>query len=764
MKKFDWKYVPVFVIFALSMALAPVFRAQDQGSITRITPVPDGAEYTVDGQFYAHASSAVWPVGSKHTLGVPGTTQVGQVRTKYVFRDWEFAGGAFQVNPVTVTASPAITEYRAVFDALYGLGVVFFSCPDPSNCQSSGTIYVNGVPFNSTDDVYLPANSTAVLQAFPNPGYVFLGWQPGGNQVIVGFQNTVTLTGPMSVYPRFQVARKVSLATDPPELTLLADRAPVPTPTTLEWAIDSVHTVGANSPQKDRFGKTWAFQSWSDGGELNHAYTVASSSMPASLTANYVAAAGVGILTLPVGLKIKVDGQYNVLYPYYFAWGIGEKHHLEAAAQQTDAQGRVWQFSSWSNGGNATQDIIVPADSDVNGLRLTATYTPLTKLTVNSSLAGLSVKLDGVACTTPCETQRDPGTQVRVSAPASVAQGDGARSDFDGWPGTPGDLVVTLGDGAVTLNANYHLLNRLSVASDPVNGAVWTVLPASADGFYPANANVALSLTAQPGYRFRRWDGDLSGTIPSGVVTMSAPRVVKALLDPVPYIAPAGVSNAAGPTPQSGVAPGGIVSIFGVNLATETLVAPDGVLPQTLGGLTVRVGDRILPLFFVSPQQINAQVPDDLATGNQVLTISPAGAPEVRAPFTVVRNAPGLFPVAVNGQAMAMAVHEDGSPVTADAPARSGELLTVYGTGFGPAERTRPEGFPIPQSPSYSMVDGVTVQVGEAAITAEKAFAVVGRCGIDAVQFRLARAVTGTATLRVTVNGADSNTLLLPVQ
>ena len=204
--------------------------------------------------------------------------------------------------------------------------------------------------------------------------------------------------------------------------------------------------------------------------------------------------------------------------------------------------------------------------------------------------------------------------------------------------------------------------------------------------------------------------------------------------------------------------------IFGVNLAADTFVAPDGMLPQTLGGLTVRVGDRILPLFFVSPQQINAQVPDDLATEYQVLTISPAGAPEVRTPFTVVRNAPGLFPVVVNGTAMAMAVHEDGSPVTADAPARPGELLTVYGTGFGPAERARPEGFPIPQSPTYSMVDGVTVQVGEAAIPAEKAFAVAGRCGVDAVQFRLDGSVTGTATLRVTVNGADRNTLLLPVQ
>jgi uncharacterized protein (TIGR03437 family) len=763
MKKLDWKYAPILVVFALSMALAPVFRAQDQ-SVTRITPVPDGAEYVVDGQTYTHASSAVWPAGSKHTLSVPATSQLSQLRTQYVFRSWEFTGGTLTLNPVTVTATPSISEYRATFDTLFDLSLAFFSCPDPSNCASPGTIYVNGTPYTSSDHVFVAANSGVVLQAFPNPGYVFVGWQAGPGQTIMGFQNTVTMTSPMTVYPSFKPARQVNLATDPPELVLLADRAPVPTPATLDWAMESVHTVGANSPQRDKFGKMWAFQSWSDGGAVNHAYTVGSLNSSFSLTAKYIPAAGVSILTLPVGLQIKVDGQYNVLDPYYFAWGIGEKHHLEAPVQQTDAQGRVWKFSSWSNGGTATQDVIVPADAESNGLRLTATYTPLTKLTVNSTLAGLSVKLDGVACTTPCETLRDPGTQVRVSAPASVAQGDGARADFDGWPGTAGDLTVTLANDATTVNANYHLLNRLSAASDPVNGAVWTVLPASADGFYLANANVALNLTAQPGYKFRRWDGDLSGTIPSGVVTMSAPRTVKALLDPVPYIAPTGVSNAAGTTPQAGVAPGGIVSIFGANLASDTLVAPDGMLPQTLGGLTVRVGDRILPLFFVSPQQINAQLPDDLPTGSQVLIVSPAGAPDVRAAFTAVRNAPGLFPVAVNGQAMAMAVHEDGSPVTADAPARSGELLTVYGTGFGPAERARPEGFPIPQSPSYSIVDGVTVQVGDGAITAENAFAVAGRCGIDAVQFRLGNSVTGTVTLRVTINGTDSNTLLLPVQ
>src|ERR1035438_5471806 len=100
MKKFDWKYVPIFVIFALSIALAPVFRAQSSGSLTRITPVPDGAGYTVDGQFSAHESSALWPEGSKHTLFVANAIQTVQERTQYVFIGWEFSGGSLP-NPVT---------------------------------------------------------------------------------------------------------------------------------------------------------------------------------------------------------------------------------------------------------------------------------------------------------------------------------------------------------------------------------------------------------------------------------------------------------------------------------------------------------------------------------------------------------------------------------------------------------------------------------------------------------------------------------------
>jgi uncharacterized protein (TIGR03437 family) len=61
-------------------------------------------------------------------------------------------------------------------------------------------------------------------------------------------------------------------------------------------------------------------------------------------------------------------------------------------------------------------------------------------------------------------------------------------------------------------------------------------------------------------------------------------------------------------------------------------------------------------------------------------------------------------------------------------------------------------------------VDSASVQVGDAVVAAEKAFAVPGRTAIDAVQFRVPdTATTGTATLRVTINGQDSNTLQLPL-
>ncbi len=275
-----------------------------------------------------------------------------------------------------------------------------------------------------------------------------------------------------------------------------------------------------------------------------------------------------------------------------------------------------------------------------------------------------------------------------------------------------------------------------------------------------------VNVKAQPGFKFRGWSGDLNGTSPTVTLPMNSPHSIEAKFEKVPFISPTGVGNAAGSTPQSGVAPGSIVTISGASLVNDPVTGPDSPLAQTLGGLTVMVAGRLMPMFSVTPSLITMQLAPDMAEGNQTLIVNSIGQAPVKADFTVVRNAPGLFSQTVNGQAFAMAAHADGSLVTTDSPATQGELLTVYGTGFGPTTPQRPEGFAVPADPPFALVDSATVLLADSPITPEAAFAVPGKNGLDAVRFRISDSTgSGTnASLHVTVNGQDSNVVLLPVK
>ncbi|MCI0363864.1 MAG: hypothetical protein L0219_08285, partial [Phycisphaerales bacterium] len=70
-----------------------------------------------------------------------------------------------------------------------------------------------------------------------------------------------------------------------------------------------------------------------------------------------------------------------------------------------------------------------------------------------------------------------------------------------------------------------------------------------------------------------------------------------------------------------------IVSAFGASLATATQSATVSPLPTTLAGTTVNVRDgagteRLSPLFFVSPTQINYQIPAGTPTGGATITVT----------------------------------------------------------------------------------------------------------------------------------------------
>jgi uncharacterized protein (TIGR03437 family) len=391
-------------------------------------------------------------------------------------------------------------------------------------------------------------------------------------------------------------------------------------------------------------------------------------------------------------------------------------------------------------------------------------------VTINSTLGGGSVTVDGTACAIPCDIQRPLGTKVDVSAPASIPLSSASRADFSGWTGSApngtGDWNGVLTGDPQTIWANYRTMNLLVVVASPPGGASWTLAPASPDGYYDSQSTVNISASANPGYRFVRWGGDMGGIVPSGTLSMSQPRSVTAVFSLMPYVAPAGMINAAGLTPKPDLAAGSVVSVYGASLANVVAVGPNSPLAQTLGGVAARIGSLIAPLYFVSPGQINLQLPSSLVPGPYTLTVSVQGLPDVTANFTVARNAPGIFTQMVGDKTLALVQHGDGTLVTPDSPALQGELLTLYATGLGPLNPARLDGLAIPDTPPYNAVDPVTVLVGGVTLPAEAAFGSPERVAVDEVQFRLtANTPSGaSAPLQIQVGQHTSNSAPLPIK
>ena len=101
-------------------------------------------------------------------------------------------------------------------------------------------------------------------------------------------------------------------------------------------------------------------------------------------------------------------------------------------------------------------------------------------------------------------------------------------------------------------------------------------------------------------------------------------------------------------------APESIASVFGVNLATATEAVQSLPLPTTMAGTTVKVRDalgveRFAPLFFVSPGQINYQIPEATASGFATVTITSGDGKISIGGGWISPLAPGLFSANADG-------------------------------------------------------------------------------------------------------------------
>jgi uncharacterized protein (TIGR03437 family) len=164
------------------------------------------------------------------------------------------------------------------------------------------------------------------------------------------------------------------------------------------------------------------------------------------------------------------------------------------------------------------------------------------------------------------------------------------------------------------------------------------------------------------------------------------------------------------------IAPATFVEIYGLNLATTAGLdwssAFNGLqAPVTLGGTTATVGGLPAYVELASPHQVNLLVPSGVALGQQQVVVSTIGGASVATTVTVNAIAPGIlappvFKFAAGQYAFALfpdnrtyvlppGVAPAGLPT---ARAKPGDVIILYGLGFGPVSPNLTAGTLVEQS------------------------------------------------------------------
>ena len=185
---------------------------------------------------------------------------------------------------------------------------------------------------------------------------------------------------------------------------------------------------------------------------------------------------------------------------------------------------------------------------------------------------------------------------------------------------------------------------------------------------------------------------------------------------------------------QPSVAPGGLIGVFGNNLASQSRPSTS-TLPTVLGGTCVTLNNVAIPLLATSSGQINAQVPPTLAAGRYPLVVhSVSNQATSLAPVTVTvaKYAPAVF---TDSSGRAAIYHQDGKPVTKDNPTTRDQRLVMYATGLGVTSGgTVTAGAPAPSKP-LAVTGPVSVYFGpsnysQSAIIVEWSGLVPGMVGV----------------------------------
>lgn len=454
-----------------------------------------------------------------------------------------------------------------------------------------------------------------------------------------------------------------------------------------------------------------------------------------------------------------------------------------------------------------------------NGAQLTTTFLSATQL--NAAVAASRIASPGsvtITIVNPDRTASAPfymqiGAQAPVItflSPASITAGSPgvsvtingsgflAASTVAGFAGatttfiSPTQLVVAVPGSLVAACGTMHVsVTNPGATSNSLDFAVTAAVP-TVSGYAPSTAvagGPAFTLTIN-GANFDSaatvaWNtqslsttvvnsGRVTAVVPSSLIAatgsvwvavvnpggVASAMVPFAITPPPPTTGTASILNAASSLPA--IAPGSLISIYGSSLATDSGKALTLPLPDSLAGTSVTINGIAAPLLFVSPGQINAQVPYAIKPGTANLVIQTQGQQSAPINFQVTATGPGIFTQPGGNQALAVNL-PSGTMNTAQNPVKPGQYVTAYAIGQGMLDNPVDTGCAAPDAPYSCPLAAVSATLGGMPVDIQFAGLPPGYAGLMQLNLLIPALPPGQQQLIVTIGGVTANTTIITV-
>ncbi|PYT21883.1 MAG: hypothetical protein DMG57_37285 [Acidobacteria bacterium] len=220
------------------------------------------------------------------------------------------------------------------------------------------------------------------------------------------------------------------------------------------------------------------------------------------------------------------------------------------------------------------------------------------------------------------------------------------------------------------------------------------------------------------------------------------------------------VTNAASYATDA-LSPGSLITLFGTDLAPVTARARATPLPLSIADVSVTVNGLAAPLLYLSPLQINAQVPFAVSPGPTKIVVRVNGTLSAPLDISVRQAAPGIF-TDLDGQAAAL--NRDNSRNSPQNPAAVGSVVSLYFTGQGPLAVPVDDGAPAPIGPVIHAMLEASATVGGVPAEIQFAGLAPGCAGLAQMNLKVPPLPAGIYPVIVKMGGVASNAARLSVR